>query len=214
MRTLLTFTKTGRMRFLSHLDLIRLFRRAFRRAKVDIQYTEGFNPQQKLAVTNPLPLGYESTMEFMMIETDTPFTEEKRERLNRELPEGVLVTAAEEPSETFDLHTHFVTSVYEWRGLGEEESDRLYALLQEQLQQESLLLTRERVKKGKKRVQQKEIRPLICALRRTSEGIIETELSSFDVQTLRPGDWLAYLKQEGHSVPTHIIFRRTAQHRS
>ncbi len=210
MRTLLIFSKTGRMRFLSHLDLIRLFRRAFRRAKIDIQYTEGFNPQQKIAVPNPLPLGYESLMELMMIETDTPFTEEKCERLNQQLPDGMRVTAFEEPAPDFDLHTGFARSIYAWHGIEGEETEALYEALTALLSEKTLLLRKERTKKRKRWIQEKDLRPLIHTVK-LEEGRLVTELSSFDAQTLRPGDLLLYLRQEGVTVPEFVVFRRTEQ---
>ena len=210
MRTLLTFTKTDKMRFLSHLDVVRLFRRAFRRANIDICYTEGYNPQQKIAVTNPLPLGYESTMEFMMIETETPFTEEKREALNRQLPQGFSVPAARVPGEGFDLHTHFVTSTYAWTKITEEEAEDLLQKIESLLAKDSLILHQERMKKGKLRRREKEIRPLIHEAKIT-DGVLETTLSSFDAQTLRPGDLLAYLRQEEFATPAYVVFRRVLQ---
>lgn len=210
MRTLLIFSKTGRMRFLSHLDLIRLFRRAFRRAKIDIQYTEGFNPQQKIAVPNPLPLGYESLMELMMIETVTPFTDEKCERLNQQLPKGMRVTAFEEPAPDFDLHTGFARSIYAWHGIEGEETEALYEALTALLSEKTLLLRKERTKKRKRWIQEKDLRPLIHTVK-LEEGRLVTELSSFDAQTLRPGDLLLYLRQEGVTVPEFVVFRRTEQ---
>lgn len=210
MRTLLVFTKTGRLRFLSHLDFTRLFRRAFRRAEIDIQYTEGFNPQQKISVANPLPLGYESTMEFMLIETDTAFTEEKRKRLNAVLPEGVEVTACTEPEPFFDLHKTYVSSAYEWREITPEDGARLYDALKEWLQEEHIIVTKVREKKGRRRVQTKDIKPLIEKVE-LQDGRLFTRLCSHDAATLRPGELLLHLREHGYAGEEHPVFRRVKQ---
>ena len=62
------FIKTGYLKYLSHLDLVRLFIRAFSRANIPVKFSEGFNPHPKFSIGNPLPLGTESLAEYMDIE--------------------------------------------------------------------------------------------------------------------------------------------------
>ncbi len=59
------FSKTGMLRFISHLDLLRTMQTAMTRARVPVWYTEGFNPHQKLVFALPLPLGAESVCELI-----------------------------------------------------------------------------------------------------------------------------------------------------
>lgn len=61
------FSRTGTLRFISHLDLCRAIRTIFRRAKLPIRYSEGFNPHPRMTFTLPLPLGAESECEYMDI---------------------------------------------------------------------------------------------------------------------------------------------------
>ena len=61
-------TKTGNLRFISHLDVSRLFERALRRANIPFAYTEGFNPRPKMQWLMPLPIYYESNHELMYLE--------------------------------------------------------------------------------------------------------------------------------------------------
>lgn len=61
------FSRTGMLRFISHLDLCRSIRTAFRRAKLPIRYSEGFNPHPRMTFTLPLPLGAQSECEYMDI---------------------------------------------------------------------------------------------------------------------------------------------------
>ena len=55
------FSKTGDMRFISHLDLVRLFQRACRRAGLPVAVTKGFSPRLKISILKALKLGVEST---------------------------------------------------------------------------------------------------------------------------------------------------------
>lgn len=211
MRTLLTFTKLGDMRLLSHLDMTRLFRRAIKRAGVDICYTEGFNPQQKLAVTNPLPLGYESTAEMMLIETDESFTEEKRTALNAQLPNGVQVTAFVEMEGKVDLHTAYRFSTYEVIGLSEAMCEAFQQAIAEIREKPEVIYTRESVKKGKRKVQTKDLVPLTGPSYCEGANLIVT-LGSHDVDTIRPSELLPYLaEQQGLLLPESLRYRRIAQ---
>ncbi len=95
-RYVLAFEKRGMMKYLSHLDLLRLFKRAFRSAEVDLLYTEGFNPHPKIAFGQPLSLGYESLEEWLEIETETEQDSEIfLPRIHQYLPEGIKIISVE-----------------------------------------------------------------------------------------------------------------------
>ena len=67
----LLFSKTGYIRFTSHLDLLRLFKRAFRRAGIAVSYSQGFNPHPRMSFCQPLSLGYEGLQEIIEFQTDS-----------------------------------------------------------------------------------------------------------------------------------------------
>ena len=93
----LIYEKTDRAKFVSHLDFVRMFGRAIRRAKLPIAYSEGFNPHPLLTFALPLSVGYTSEceiLELVMAEEIAPG--EVMERLNAVLPEGVRITEAHE----------------------------------------------------------------------------------------------------------------------
>lgn len=88
----LLFSKTGRAKYISHLDLMRTFQRAFQRADLTIKHTEGFNPHPFISILLPLSLGYSSQceiLEFQLLE-EIP-CEQVPARLNAVLPEGIFV---------------------------------------------------------------------------------------------------------------------------
>ena len=91
----LVFSKTGRARYMSHLDLNRAMIRALRRAKLPVWYTEGFNRHPYVTFAAPLSLGYEGLHETMdlRLEEDVPM-EELVSRLGAVLPEGLRALSA------------------------------------------------------------------------------------------------------------------------
>lgn len=89
------YRKQGEMIYISHLDLQRLFHRAFRRAGISLAHSQGFNPHPKLSYANALALGVESQGEYVDIEVEDDITAgELIERLNKELPEGIDIKKA------------------------------------------------------------------------------------------------------------------------
>ena len=91
----IVFSKMGRIRYVSHLDLVRAMTRAVRRADIPLWYTEGFNKHPYLTFAAPLSLGYEGLRETMDIRMadDFPF-DELVKRLNAVLPEGLVALSA------------------------------------------------------------------------------------------------------------------------
>lgn len=89
----LLFEKKGNAVWISHLDLMRLFQRAFKRAGLHLKHSQGYNPRPLVAIAMPLSVGVESVCElldFELEDCDIPNPEIK-ERLNRALVEGVQV---------------------------------------------------------------------------------------------------------------------------
>lgn len=83
------------MRFISHLDLMRLFQRAMRRAGLPIAMTEGFSPHPKMSFKRALKLGVESDNEEALFYINGWIKpEEFKERLQSQLPDGIIITSA------------------------------------------------------------------------------------------------------------------------
>lgn len=92
------FEKTGRVKFVSHLDIMRCMTRAVRRAKIPLWYTEGFNPHPYLNFLQPMPLGIEGRNEPLDIRIEGDITnDEIKDRLNSVLPEGIKINRVAEP---------------------------------------------------------------------------------------------------------------------
>ncbi|MDR1589517.1 MAG: TIGR03936 family radical SAM-associated protein [Oscillospiraceae bacterium] len=98
-RLRLLFEKTGRARYISHLDLMQTLRRVFARADVALRRTEGFNPHPYISLALPLPVGQESVCELMDFETEAAIHPEIiPELLNPKMPEGIRALRAYAPA--------------------------------------------------------------------------------------------------------------------
>ena len=89
----LLFEKTGNAIWISHLDLMRLFQRAFKRAGLPLTHTQGYNPRPSVSIALPLSVGVESVCELLDFDLDgaDDSCEEMMQRLNPALVEGVRV---------------------------------------------------------------------------------------------------------------------------
>lgn len=107
------YTKTGDARFISHLELTKLFERAFRRNGVVPKYTEGFNPTVKLNFAAPLSVGQESLKEVAEVET-------KHDSLSAleclSLPKGIKILAVKEIEKGTPLMSRLGAAVYRVEG--------------------------------------------------------------------------------------------------
>ncbi len=89
------FEKTGNAVYISHLDLMRLFQRAFKRAGLPLTHTQGFNPRPSVSIALPMSVGVKSSCElldFQLDGEDVP-CDEIMKRLNETLVDGVRILA-------------------------------------------------------------------------------------------------------------------------
>ena len=91
------FSKTGDMRFISHLDLMRLFQRALRRAGLPVTISQGFSPHLKISIAKALKLGAESYSEELTINMSEMVAPGLiMQLLNDNLPGGVRIKEIKE----------------------------------------------------------------------------------------------------------------------
>jgi len=93
------FSKQEEVKFISHLDVIRAFTRAFRRAGIPIAYSHGFNPHPKIGFGSVLPVGTISKAEFVDVDLEEYMeASEFASRVNAELPAGLEILEVQEVS--------------------------------------------------------------------------------------------------------------------
>lgn len=92
MKIRIKFAKYGVMKFIGHLDVMRFFQKAIRRADIDIKYSEGFSPHQIMSFAAPLGVGIESVGEYLDIEVNSVTSvQEMKETLGKTMVEGMSV---------------------------------------------------------------------------------------------------------------------------
>lgn len=88
----LKFSKQGKIKYTGHLDLLKIFQRAIKRANLPISYSKGFNPHQIMSFAIPLPLGMESISEYIDMQFDKDLNSDFiKEELNKNMPIGMEI---------------------------------------------------------------------------------------------------------------------------
>lgn len=157
----LLFEKKGNAVWISHLDLMRMFQRAFNRAKLPLTHTQGFNPRPSVSIALPLSVGIESSCELLDFRLDgepVP-NDEICNRLNTALVEGVKVLSVyDDGNKIKNLFYLDCTLSLEYdRGVPPEAVGAVTALFQ----QEEVLVE----KRNKNGVTEQNIIPMIRSIR-------------------------------------------------
>ena len=116
MRVRITFSKSGPLRYIGHLDLYALWERAARRAGLPLAYTQAFHPQPKIYFAAPLPLGFSSRAEVldMRLQEDDADLASLPNRLKAVMPSGIDILSAEGVDENAPaLQTQVIAAEYE-----------------------------------------------------------------------------------------------------
>lgn len=89
-RWMFVFAIGGDLRFISHHDTLRLFRRALARADLPVRFSEGFNPHPRIMIPLPRPVGIASRAEALVVETERLIDpQDALQRLDRHTPEDI-----------------------------------------------------------------------------------------------------------------------------
>lgn len=92
MKIRIKFAKYGAVKYIGHLDVMRFFQKAIRRADIDIKYTEGFSPHQIMSFAAPLGVGMESMGEYLDIEVNSmTSTKDMEDALNQVMVDGISI---------------------------------------------------------------------------------------------------------------------------
>jgi len=196
MRIRFEFRKDDDARFISHLDMIRVFERSARRAGLQVTYSQGFNPHPKIAFGPALALGTVSEKEYVDISFDQEMHPEYCMRiLGQKLPPGVSISAAEKvPDGAKALNAlinraeYAITCILKGQLSQQEADDFCKALL---IKDE--LIVKKRTKKG---IEDRDIRKGIFYLEgkiNDGELVLRAALASGSQGSVRPEQVLGIL---------------------
>lgn len=168
---LLYFEKRGLIKYTSHLDLLRIYKRAFKKAEISLSHSEGYNPHPKVTFGQPLSLGYEGAREPLEFETLEDYSSDFIiEKLNDNLPKGlkileVIKREEEKPSIAKTL-TKACYKIRLTKGLFDEGFP---SLVNQFMDKAEVMVFKE--SKKKKTIEKINIRPLIIEM----EGFFENK---------------------------------------
>lgn len=144
----LRFSKTDRLKYISHLDINRAMARALKRAEVPLWYTEGFNPHPYMSFSLPLSLGVESLCESVDLRIVGDITNEDiKSRLNSVLPDGLKIV---DVYDNFRDNSEIVYSDYVYK-FEFKDNEAAYEKIKAVLESDEILALK-KGKQGRKRV--------------------------------------------------------------
>jgi radical SAM-linked protein len=198
---LFNFQKTETVRWLGHLDILRTFERAIRRAGLPIAFSAGFNPRERLAFASALSTGVTGGAEPAILElTESVTPDEIVRRLNAALPPAIQISSCEEIPDagSRDLLNAFDRADYEVVcGCPPEYEDEAIArAICTLLAQSEVSLTRER----EGRTKTVDIRPLLYHLALGPERpapdrvVLQMQLAVGEQGNAKPGEVVAALE--------------------
>lgn len=201
MRLRITFSKKGWLIYSSHLDLMRVWERALRRAGAPLAYSGGYNPRPKLQLARALPLGHVGEAELIDVWLDEPVSQAEFARsLVAVLPQGLQVTQVQEirPG-TPAMQTQVVATEYRVIVDWEQSEEGASAQIEQTLARKEIPHSR----RGKRY----DLRPLIETLRlaemRDGQAVLVMRLSARPGATGRPEGVLAALGLGGAFARYH-----------
>lgn len=164
------FQKYGVMKFIGHLDIMRYFQKAIRRADIDIAYSEGYSPHQIMSFAAPLGVGVTSDGEYFDIEVNSTLSSKASiDALNQVMVDGISILEYKKLPDTAKTSMSLVAAadylVYVKPGY-EADMQWSFEELQEKLQeffegQKAILIT----KQTKKQEIEMDLKPLIYELK-------------------------------------------------
>lgn len=201
------FRKYGCLKFIGHLDVMRYFQKAMRRAGIAMCYSEGYSPHMIMSFAAPLGLGITSDGEYMDIGVkESPSSAEAVRRLNEVMVEGMEVVSWRLlPENCKNAMASVAAADYQVRFReGYEPKEGWQEKFREFLALPEIFITKE-TKKGQ---QQVDIRPWIYACS-VKDGVIFMQVSTGSVHNLKPellmqafGAW-AGISMEPFSLLVH-----------
>lgn len=204
----LLFHKKGSAVWISHLDLMRLFQRAFKRAGLYLKHTQGFNPRPSVSIALPLSVGVESQCELLEFDLDGQELScaEIKERLNAALVKGVEVREVYEGGRKYrdlSLLSCRITFSYDAR-VPENAVEQISALFE----RDSVVLP----KKTKNGMQEQDIIPMIrraVFTQMDAHTVVADVLICCQNPTLNPAQFaLAITTFLPELMPSHWCCRR------
>ncbi|MBU3088613.1 TIGR03936 family radical SAM-associated protein [Clostridium gasigenes] len=206
MRYVIKYTKGADIKFISHLDLMRIIQRIIRRTDIPIKYSKGFNPHMAISIAQPLSVGVYSDGEYMDIVLDGELNEnEIIEKLNEKTVRGIRFLEAKKVREVLEGEKKLpqamalLDAVRCTIKMPVSSEEGITKKLEEILAQESWVT----MKKSKKGPKEADIRPFVKDIKCYVEGgnlVINTLIATGSREHLSPDLLARYIKSNIENV--------------
>ncbi len=201
MKIRLRFSKQGQMKFIGHLDMVRYFQKVMRRSEVDVAYSEGFSPHQKMSFAAPLSVGVLSRGEYFDLEVNsTESSKVMLERINAQNAEGVEVLSYKLlPDDAKNAMSVVAGADYKvYTDLFNQN------MLDAFMNQDQIIV----LKKTKKSEKEVDIKPLIYNIKLEDDGIF-MQVAQGSASNLKPDLVMdAFAKFAQVTLPEYVTYER------
>jgi len=209
--TRIWFSKTGRAKYISHLDLYRTFTRAVRRAGIPLWYTEGFNTHPYITIALPLAIMQESDKEAVDIRIEGEMTnQEVKQRLSEVMPEGIEIIDVRKPWDDpkkiayadYTVTAQFTTS---------EDAKLFEAHILKALKEDELLVEKMGKKNGRKVLKEVNILPMVNKTELALKGTelrIKMTVAAGSTNNLNPALFTDAISAKSGIKPLGVNIRR------
>lgn len=185
----LKYIKGNEVKYISHLDLLRTFQRAIKRAEIPIQYSQGFNPHPIVSFGLPLPVGTTSESEYMEMELAADIeAAHVAARLNKALPKGIKILEAVTVTDKKDkILNKICLASYDVTVHLKKKSDMDFSQALLKLTASDKLVVEKSTKKGIKEVDiLQDIHALEVAAQGEKKVVFRMQLSAGSARNLKP----------------------------
>lgn len=204
MKVRIKFSKNGPIKFIGHLDVMRYFQKAMRRAEIDIAYSKGFSPHQIMSFAQPLGVGVESNGEYMDVELNSAVSaKDVMDKLNAVMNEGIVVESVKKlPEDAVNAMasvaaSRYVISIKEGYNLGVDFFSQCLKLNEK----EHIYI----VKKTKKSEVEMDLKPAVFEMSVTEDGL-EMLVDSSSSGNIKPNLFLEEVCKENHIEYNALAF--------
>lgn len=199
------FKKDATVRFISHLDMMKAFQRALRRAGLEAEYSQGFNPQMSMVFGAPLSLGFTSEAEYADLTFSGDYEPDYvKERLNSTLPTGLSVLEAGIRSTKKNIMADIKYAEYEFLLKSDIAAPDVNIMIME-----SEALPVEKTRKG--RTKTVDVKPLIIETKEDS-GKFKILVRAGNEKNLNPRLFVEALKLHIDPAAEGLGYNRTGQY--
>ena len=207
MRVIFEFSKLGRLRFISHLDLQRFMQRALRRADLPVSFSQGYNPHPQISFASALAMGHTSECELLDVKLAGPIDlKSAMKRFAAALPPEMPLSAARLVEDSHPSLSAMLKCADYYIELSGGDIELMFDAAEVFMAERSVIALR-KTKSGEKPA---DIRAMTLALKREGDNVLYARLMLTEAATLKTDLLIAVLSERANVTPADARVHRAA----